>query len=346
MDPRLAQPTEMVAAHLAEWETPHVELAIFGSGDAAAIVRAVDELCARELGAGIARQIFYQSSVGSVSGVELVDGRRLVVKIHQPNVTRGELTELMRVQMHLASRNLYAPAVTAGPLPIGRGLATVEAFVDAGERRDGHHPATRRALAASLHRIVAACRPLAQSSSLPRHFFGLASAGEGAPLWPTPHSKLFDFAATAAGAEAIDDVARAARDAMAPSGDVVIAHCDWRVEHVKFARGGDEIVVAYDWDSLRVGYEAALVGLAAHAFAADWSQDVVPQAPTLDEARAFVADYEAARGASFTVDERSLCGASFAYSCAYTARCGHAVGDDDSGFIALVRLHGAGLLRW
>jgi hypothetical protein len=35
------------------------------------------------------------------------------------------------------------------------------------------------------------------------------------------------------------------------------------------------------------------------------------------------------RGALFSVAERQLCGAAFAYSCAYTARCGHALGNDE-----------------
>lgn len=51
----------------------------------------------------------------------------------------------------------------------------------------------------------------------------------------------------------------------------------------------------------------------------------------LSEARAFVGDYETARGSSFSPPERRLCAAAFAYSCAYTARCGHALGKDERG---------------
>ena len=49
----------------------------------------------------------------------------------------------------------------------------------------------------------------------------------------------------------------------------------------------------------------------------------------MKEARAFLAEYEAARARRFSTAERRLCGASFAYSCAYTARCGHALGSDE-----------------
>jgi hypothetical protein len=70
---------------------------------------------------------------------------------------------------------------------------------------------------------------------------------------------------------------------------------------------------AFDWDSLCREREPALVGAAAHGFCADWSQTAIPQAPTMDEARAFVSDYEQARGKPFSVD---------------AARCGYAAGGD------------------
>jgi len=71
------------------------------------------------------------------------------------------------------------------------------------------------------------------------------------------------------------------------------------------------------------------MGTVTHGFCADWSCTDHRQAPTLDEARAFVRDYEEARGKMFSTDERHLCGACFAYACAYTARCGHASGKDE-----------------
>src|SRR6185312_3850873 len=111
---------------------------------------------------------------------------------------------------------------------------------------------------------VAACRPLVAASSLGGHLLGPAAPDV---LWPTPHSKLFDFSYAV---DWIDDVARAARARMQPAGDVVIGHGDWRVEHVRF--DGDAIVAAFDWDSLCKEREPALVGMTAHAFCADWSR--------------------------------------------------------------------------
>ena len=49
-----------------------------------AIAGAIDAFCRRELGVGVARGLFHQSSVGAVTGVVLEDGRCLVIKAHQP----------------------------------------------------------------------------------------------------------------------------------------------------------------------------------------------------------------------------------------------------------------------
>jgi hypothetical protein len=335
----------VIAAHLSEWGgTPYVELAVFGTDDPLAIARAIDDLCRRELGSGVAEGLWHQSSIGAVSGVRLGDGRRVVIKGHQPERRIEWLREVVRVQAHLASHGRYATTVHAGPAPLGRGLAVVEAMVDGGETKDAHVPAIRRALARALHDVVATCRPLVAGSTLTAQL--LTDPPQGT-LWPTPHSKLFDFAATAAGAEWIDAVAREARSRMAPAGEVVIGHGDWRAEHVLFV--GEQPVAAFDWDSLCKEREPALVGYTAHAFCADWTKNErIPPAPTLEEARAFVRDYEESRGSAFDGDERRLCAAAFAYSCAYTARCGWALGADErrkgGSFQHLVHTEGVRLL--
>jgi hypothetical protein len=323
----IAHLASMIAAHLREWDTTpaFVELAVFGTDEATSIARTIDAFCVRNLGAPVARGLFHQSSIGSVTGFLLADGRRLVIKAHQPERPIELLNEIVRVQSYLAERGVFAPKIVTGPLPLGRGHAIVEIHVEAGHTADAHRPEVRGALARGLCTIVTACEPLVASTSLkPALFASSASA-----LWPTPHSKLFDFDATARGAEWIDAVAMLAREAMAPAGPLVIGHSDWRQEHVWFV--GNTPVAAFDWDSLCCQREAALLGSVAHAFCADWSREGHRQAPTLAEARAFLSEYEAARGRQFSAEERRLRGASFAYSCAYTARCGHALGCDERG---------------
>jgi len=324
MDDGIAHLGAIIAAHLREWDTApaFVELAIFESDDAAVIAGAIDAFCRRHLGAGVAGGLFHQSSIGSVTGVTLADGRRVVIKVHQPERTTAFLAEIVRVQSHLAERGIFAAAVVVGPLPLGRGHAIVERYIEVGATADAHRPQIRRALARSLRAIVTTCEPLVPSTSLGAALFN----STGATLWPVPHSRLFDFDATARGAEWIDEIAARARARMAPAGQRVIGHSDWRQEHVRLV--GDEPVAAFDWDSLCCQFEPALLGSVAHGFCADWSRSDHQQAPTLAEARAFIADYEAVRQAPFSAAERQLCAAAFAYACAYTARCGHALGGD------------------
>jgi hypothetical protein len=340
MHSALATLEAAIAAHVSEWEEPHVELAIHQTRDPRTIARTFETFCLDELGSPIAGALFYRSSIGAVAGVMLADGRRIVIKAHQPDRTAAHLRAILELQRRLAAGDGLAPQVIAGPAPLGAGLATVEAFKADGLVRDGHDPVVRRALAHGLCRVSKDLAPCLRRAGLE------AIELPADALWPTPHSRLFDFAATTHGAGYIDDLARAARRRMEPVGRRVITHSDWRAEHVRFQ--ADAIVVAYDWESLRVQFEPAAVGATAHMFCADWSRDDIDQAPSLDEARAFVADYESARGLVFTPEERRQCGAWFAYQVAYTARCGHASGVDVRGQPGnhqyLIARHGEALL--
>jgi hypothetical protein len=321
----VAHLTSVINAHLREWDPspPFVELAIFGTHDAKAIAHRIDKFCGQVLGARVAHGLFHQSSIGSVTGVALVDGQRMVIKAHQPQRSRELLAEIARIQNHLAEKGLFAPKIVAGPLAFGHGHAMVEPFIDIGATANARRPEVCRALAHSLRRIVTACETFVASTSLRP---GLLSARQ-APLWPTPHSKLFDFAATSLGAEWIDEIAVRAREQMRPAGVYVIGHNDWRQEHVRFL--GVDPVWAFDWDSLCCDLEPRLIGSVAHGFTADWSHGDQRQAPTREEALRFISDYEEARRTRFSSEERRLAHNSLVYACAYTARCGHALGRDD-----------------
>jgi hypothetical protein len=336
--------TRTIATHLATWDEPVVEPVIFGDASPSTIATAFETLVATRLPTTIVDAIFYQSSVGAVAGVVLADGRRVVVKAHAPHVPVARLAAMQDTMRTLAGAGFPCPAPVGDIATIGPSgaHATIETLVDAGEVRDGHEPAVRRELARRLAELTAIAVVTPAREALGASWFSGLPAGV---VWPRPHSALFDFAATTAGAGWIDALAVRAR-AVPRAGRRVVGHFDWRAEHARFA--GDTMTVAYDWDSLHVDLEPVVVGAAAHAFCANWEREDIIAAPSADEARAFIAEYEAARGAPFDPDERRTLAGALVYSTAYTARCVHANWANSKprarAFVELLRAHGEALL--
>ncbi len=187
-----------IADHLATWERAHVELAIYGSDDPRLIARTIDRFSRAALGSPVQDGLFYQSSVGAVAGVGLADGRRAVIKAHQPDWSEEHLRAIVTLQRHVASSCGVAPDVLAGPAPLGNGLAVVEEFVERGVNRDAHDATIRARLAGELPRLISCLDGFVPSVELRPH--PLASLPANA-LWPRPHSKLFDFETDRQGAE-------------------------------------------------------------------------------------------------------------------------------------------------
>ncbi len=172
-------------------------------------------------------------------------------------------------------------------------------------------------------------RTLATQFELTRRLGAVTALGHGWQLWagtglwpPTAHSPIFDLPATAAGAERLDELAAQAKRLVGP-GAPLVGHSDWSAKHMRFA--GGRVAVVYDWDSLDLSSETRLVGTAAATFTANSELDV-RQAPTPDEARAFVDDYSATRGRPLARSEREEIAAATLYVVAYSARCAHALG--------------------
>jgi Ser/Thr protein kinase RdoA (MazF antagonist) len=312
MTERLA---DLVTASMARVGS-HLEAAILGTTDAEKVAAAIASTC-EPLGA-IVDGLFYEAGVGLVVGLRLDGGTEVVVKVHRFHASLERLTACVEVQRHLHDAGLPAPRPLLAPRPLGDALATVEEL-RAGTSADGRSPEVRRSLAEELHRFIEAARPLVGHVALELDW---SQRSPDDDLWPEPHDLRFDFAATAAGAEWIDDLARLAMARRhTDGGPVVIGHLDWRVQNVAF--DGPRIVAIYDWDSVALASEAAIVGIAAAGHPVDWRQEVTDPPPNPDQMRAFVADYEGARGEAFTVAEREILDAANLSMVAYSARCQH-----------------------
>jgi hypothetical protein len=305
-----------IAAILDRYEL-RLERDVFATNDARLIAALVDRFCRERLGNGVERCDFFASSVGSVHGLRLADGRRVVVKAYRCDVDIAHLTATQRVQERLAADGFPAPCPVMAPTPLARGIAIVEEQLDRGQWVDAHDLTGRKVVAAGLAQLVARGRSLAGVPGL----LSWRDAYDG--LWRQPHDCRFDFPGTACGAEWIDRIAAAGRQRLDENdaGDDVIGHGDWRVEHLRFA--DRELSAVYDWDSLCVGSEPVFAGAAAHAFTADWSVEGHACIPTVEESLAFLDDYEASRCAPFSERERRLARAALVATMAYSARCGH-----------------------
>lgn len=318
MDPRWAP----IAESIASWGgSAPIDRELYGSEDAAEIGAALEGFCREHLGAGVAGAMFHDSSQGAVTGLDLDDGRRVVVKVHRAKRDRRYLAAMVEVQKSLAAVGYPAPAVLAGPLPFGPGRAVVEDYVDPGPGDHRPGPAERRVLAEGLARLVRLAAPFVAEGALEGDGFRLdPPPGE---LWPEPHSPIFDFAATAEGAEHVDALAAEAWAIVARGdGRLVIGHTDWRPEHVRIADG--RIRAVYDWDSLLRVPEPRLVGSVSAHFTV-YDHRALDRVPTPEESAAFVAAYEAARGEPFTAVEHEAIAAARTYARCYTARCEHGI---------------------
>jgi hypothetical protein len=340
---------ETVRKEIETWGTPFVELDCYGTDNAERIAAMIDNFCRHHLDSGVRGCYFYRSSVGSTHGLQLEDGRDLVVKVHPPaHVNRHlpndqqSLDTIFQVTSWLAEQGYPCPRPILGPLPLGNGLATVDQFLERGAYGNGFEPEDRKIIATGFAELIDRLRSFPGDPSCLKHF------QRGDALYPQPHSKLFDFEKTAKGAEWIDDFARRGLQAEPHDGPLLLGHADWRVEHLRFENG--TIVATYDWDSLAYWTETELVGISAHGFTADWSRENVRRIPTADDIRAYVSDYEVARGRPFSQGERQSLFAQCVYFIAYGARCTHSLepGKKDwecNSWPYLLKSEGEALLR-
>jgi len=322
---RLLEPTEAIRAHLARWETPYPDLAVFGSADPDRIAEQVDSFCTVNLGSRIAGYVFCTASQGVTHGIELTNGERVLLKIHQPQELnperhsgRAALISVHRALEHLHRQGFPCPRPLLGPTPLGLGLATVQTLLETGERGDGFRPACRRAIVSGLIEGIEGLAPIRNELTGLQFFFQPADR-----LYPTPHSQLFDFAATASTAGWIDAIAQRARAASVHTGEAVVGHADWRIEHLRFEN--DRVSASYDWESISPMAETQLVGLTASHFTTDWTSYAPGRVPTVEAVEAFVADYESLRGMSFSRAEHTAIRAMATYATAYGSRCQHAL---------------------
>jgi len=223
-----------------------------------------------------------------------------------------------------------------GPVPVRYGYATFEEFLP--------EPFPMQKVAVEDMQKVATALAfqinLAQEFRVPAGLAMNPMRIRKPHLYPVPHSPLFDFERSAAGAEWIDDLAGLAlrvRDQHSPD-RVVMAHMDWCARNLRLGESG--LLAVYDMDSLAVVPETTAVGQAA----ASWRlvlEDDDEIHPSLDELLTYIDQYQAARGSRFSEQEKVAAIAARLWLIAYTARCEHCGNPDGSSAIPRLRRDGA-----
>jgi len=302
-----------------------VDRDILGTDQPDLVAELFEAFCVRELGELAVGGLFYRASVGCVLGVELESGDTVVIKAYQRRWRKPFLGAVQEAQQLLAMDGIPCPSPVLPPAevrPPRPNLAVVETWVADPGMRPGGSAAARRLSAAGLARQIALCLTLPDIERFSRH--PLDSEGDG--LYGTPHSPLFDFERTRAGAEWIDDLARRAKTVRdRDTGPFVVAHTDWSARNVRFDEDG--LLAVYDWDCLALVKEATALGQAAMT----WSVTADPggtEFPDLDSVLGYMADYQHARNRSFNAEQLLAARAAAVYVLAYTARYEHSLALD------------------
>jgi len=267
--------------------------------------------CVRELGAEPIRVEFEAAHLTSVIGLELADGRRVVVKVRSPS---ERLTACCLVQRSLWSQGFPCPELLVAPTSLDGNAVTAEVFIDGGEPL----PSTGRApelFADALARLVRLTPPADSLPTLwpPPAWVWWDHAEDGA--WPPPDDLDCDLNAVAEPGWLTDIAQRARRRLLACAEHPVVGHADWYSENLRWV--GERLHVVYDWDSVAALPEAALAGAAAAIF----TSTVQPGGEaTVDQSGQFLTAYANARGKPWTASEYEVCWAAGLWTRAFDAK--------------------------
>jgi hypothetical protein len=267
--------------------------------------------CIDWLGSPPTELIFEAVHLSRVTGVRLVDGRRVVVKV-RPAKPRDR--GCWAVQGSLWAAGFPCPRPLVGPVATDPGLVvTVEDLVAGGHRlpRGADAPALMAGLLSDL--VAAAPRP-DQVPSLDPPPAWIWPDHPGNALWPTSDDTGDDFNATTEPAWLDALAAHTRARVLSTSLPPVVGHGDWRQENVVW-RDRSPLAV-HDWDSVVARPEAVLAGAASLAFpnASDGAT------ASVHESEAFLDAYARARGRPWPAEELEICWAAGLWVFAYNAK--------------------------
>jgi hypothetical protein len=302
-------------------------VATFGPIDSEEVASWYERVCVTALRSPPLRGLFFGASAGCVAGIELADGREVVIKAYQSRWRLDALQAVSAAQQRLSSAGFTCPVPVLPPLQFEDVAATIDLFL--------HDPGMRLL---NMDEMSDSAGSLAQAISILRDEDARpwinthAMDRPNGSLYPIPHNPLFDFTLKSEEAAWIDDLATAALDAQDQDDTPPqMLHGDWSARNIRIV--DHRLVASYDWDSLGAFRESKGVGIAAATWRSNGERDD-PPAPDSEEIKAYLEAYVKAAGGSRGRKWRIAAMGSALYTLAYTARCEHSLETQDPRFQA------------
>jgi hypothetical protein len=262
-----------------------------------------------QFGAEPVRELFGRRQAAHVTGVELTDGRQLVVK--QRHDENGRAAACVAAQLALSETGLPCARPLTG-VTFAEGTALhAEEWRPGGEVRLGNDEATAAVFGRLFARVQSFTGVLTGTSPLPNPSWVRWDADVAFPqLWWQQ-----DWVRTAPMPEIVWWTADRLRARLrATDLEPTLGHADWETQNIRWRDG--EVFVVHDWDSLARLPEAALAGAAAGSFASNG----VPTLAPVDSSAAFLSAYQSVRGRLFDREETEVAWAASLWPAVYNAR--------------------------
>jgi hypothetical protein len=319
-------------------EISGTERAIYGSVTSLELQAFLDAWARLRLGSPIEKVRFRAGRIDVVWGVELRDGRAVVIKTHRPPVDL-DATRVVNDAQRLLSQAGYPCAVPlADPDKVEGRVLTAETLMD-GRTPDGRDPASRLVLAEGLARHIEILRD--QSDFVLKAGPGPSWCRYRGGPWPVPHDTLVDFRSTPTGFEWLDVFGQRAANQILAHRDVekvVVGHADWYAGNTVIS--DHALVGTFDWE-LVADTEAVIAGFAAAGYAASSTGGGGLSTP--EEVAMFMRDYDTVRTQPLDDRERRTAAGAAAWILAFNARWQVGLIDHglcDEATVSLVRERG------
>jgi hypothetical protein len=246
--------------------------------------------CERWLGSGVEAVLFTAGHLSHVTGVRLLDGREVVVKVRAAGARLAGCTDVQRA---LWQAGFPCPEPLVGPVELLGYAANAEVLVPGGDVLAVGDGAVD-CYAELLARLIKLAPPAAVEPNPPWVAWDHDQGG----IWPAPDDRDDDLNVHRETAW-LDHIASRVQRRLAKITPTrpVVGHGDWEGQNLRW-RGRTPWVV-HDWDSVVRGPEAVIVGLAASV----WPCGAEPRAATVTESHEFIEAYQRAVGRRWDTDE-------------------------------------------